>query len=490
MRASPVLPFLLAGLYSLAACTSPSTPGGLRTMALSACHLPGSGGGDRLDAQCGTLTVWEDRRSHAGRRLGLRVAVVRATGQKPAKDALFILAGGPGQAATEVYGGLAPSLSRINLSRDIVLVDQRGTGSTADALACPALQLEPTTEDLAAATARAARCGGEVAGDASQYTTAIAMDDLDDAREALGYDTIDLYGGSYGTRAALVYLRRHPAHVRAVVLDGVAPPDWPLGATFGRDAQRALDRVFARCAADPECGERFPHLPQSLNELLAAHATPQQLTVPDPRTGEPTPVLVSRDTIAATLHGLSYACETASLLPLLIHTAHATGDLRPMAAQALLLRDLARISAGMHLAVACSEDAPFLDPARFEADNAGSYAGSTAARSYVEECRGWTRAALGPDDRAPVVSDAPVLLLSGELDPVTPPANAATAARTLPNSLQLTVSGEGHGVLPRGCTRRIVTDFLERAKVAGLDTACLSGRRALPFFTSFTGPPP
>jgi pimeloyl-ACP methyl ester carboxylesterase len=316
------------------------------------------------------------------------------------------------------------------------------------------------------------------------------MDDLDEVRQALGYEKIDLYGGSYGTRAALVYLRRHESHVRSVVLDGVAPPDWALGETAGRDAQRALDAIFARCAADAECGRAFPDLPASFASLLAAHAEPRRISVPHPTTAATTEVTVSRETIASTIHALSYESETAALIPLLVHEASVTGDLRSLAAQSLILSDLTKVSVGMHLAVVCSEDAPFLDLAKVEAASAGTYLGATPARRYVEACRTWPRADLAPADRAPVSSNVPVLLLSGEVDPVTPPENAARAARTLPNSVQITVPGEGHGALQRGCTRRIVADFIERAAPRGLSTDCLREAKPAPFFASFAGPPP
>jgi pimeloyl-ACP methyl ester carboxylesterase len=278
--------------------------------------------------------------------------------------------------------------------------------------------------------------------------------------------------------------------VRAVVLDGVAPPDWTLGATAGRDAQRALDFQLARCAGDAECNRAFPDLPAQLHALLANQDAPAPIHLSDPTTGEPTSLPLGRDTLASVVRGLSYASEGSALLPLLIHTAHTTGDLRPFAAQFLMVSEWMKLSAGTHLAVACSEDAPFLDPARFEADNAGTYTGAFSARFYTLACKAWPKANVTLEDRAPVSSNVPVLLLSGEADPVTPPSNAAAAARTLPNSLQITVPGEGHVVLTRSCTRHIVEDFVERASVQGLSSECLKDGKPMPFFTSFKGPQP
>jgi pimeloyl-ACP methyl ester carboxylesterase len=457
---------------------------------LTRCHLTGKGA-RVVDAMCGTLSVPEDRAAPGGRRIELSVAVVPATGRRPAADAMFVLAGGPGQSAEDVYPMMADAFARMNLKRDIVLVDQRGTGRSG-ALECPKTELDGTLESEEESAAHAAECEAELAkrADLRMYTTAIAMDDLDDARQALGYDKIDLYGGSYGTRAALVYLRRHESHTRAVVLDGVAPPDWPVGEDFGRDGQRTMNAIFARCGASTDCARAFPDLPGSLSTLLGAHEKPTRLTVTHPTTAAQKDVLVSSETLAGTLHALSYESETAALIPLLVHDAAATGNVERLAVQSLILSDAMKVSVGMHLAVMCSEDVPFFDLAKINADAPATYLGAMATRRYLDACKAWPRATITPADRAPVSSSVPVLLLSGEDDPVTPPENAARAAATLANSRQITIPGEGHGALMRGCTRRIVADFVERASASDLATECLADSKPAPFFTTFAGPPP
>ncbi len=481
----------LASAVVLAGCHTRTAPAG--RIALTPCHLTGSSA-QVVDALCGTFQVPEDRSappSSGQRMLGLAVSVVNASGRSTAPDAIFILAGGPGQSARDVYPDLAPAFVDLNLDHDIVLVDQRGTGHSAP-LSCPDIETETTTSDPdeQAKLARACRDALSQHADLSQYTTTIAMDDLDDVRQALGYETVDLYGASYGTRAALVYLRRHEAHVRTVVVDGVAPPGWTLGMTAGKDAQRAMDLIFAHCAAEKACGDAFPDLKGALGALLAAHETPETVVVPHPTTAAPTPVVVSRETLGSTLHILSYESETATLLPLLVHSAAATSDLHPLAAQSLLVSGALKLSFGEHLAVVCSEDAPFFDLAQAAADGAGTYLGDSAPRRYAEACAGWPRADVSPADRAPVTSSVPVLLLSGEFDPATPPDNAALAAKTLPNSVTLTVPGEGHGALLRSCTPRIVRDFVKSGSVAKVSGDCLQRSEPLRFFTTFAGPPP
>ena len=483
--------FTLMGLLVLAVLTAACRHEAAKALLpLAKCHLTGHAA-QVIDAMCGTLRVSEDRTAKTGRTIDLSVAVLKATGRKAAPDALFLLAGGPGQSAQEVYPQLADAFVRINLTHDIVLVDQRGTGHS-NALTCADEERAAASVDQEEMAALATKCEGELGkrADLRQYTTAVAMDDLDDVRGALGYDTIDLYGASYGTRAALVYLKRHESHVRAVVIDGVAPPDWTLAALFGRDGQRTLDRVFARCAGDPSCDRAFPDLAGSLKKLLGTHDKPTSVTLSHPVTAAPLTVQVSRDSLASTIHALSYESETLALLPLLIHTAAVTGDLRPLAAQSLILSDAMKIDLGMHLAVVCNEDVPYFDVAKITADNEGSYLGAAPALRYIDACQAWPRANVTPEDRAPVSSDKPVLLLSGEIDPVTPPSNASLAARTLPHSLEVTVPGEGHGALQRSCTRRIVSDFVERASVAGLSTECLKDTRPTALFTSSAGPQP
>ncbi len=380
--------------------------------------------------------------------------------------------------------------ARLNDRRDLVLVDQRGTGRSAP-LECPRPAILDESPTQMAARMRACLAELETRADLRQYGTAVAMLDLEDVRAALGYERINLYGGSYGSRAALTYLRQHPDRVRAVVLDGVAPPPWLIGPDVAPDAQRALDLHFARCAREPACAAAFPGLPEAFRALLARlEREPATVTVPHPVTAEATTVTLTRSLLASIVRVLSYSSETASLLPLLLHSAHRTGDLKPLAAQALQLEDLLSLAEGMHMSVLCAEDLPFVDLAAARQRAAGTYVGDAFITAYDEVCRFWPRAALPPGDREPVTSAAPVLVLSGEVDPVTPPRNGAAAMQTLRNAAHVVLPGEAHGIVYRGCVQRLVADFLDRGATAGLDTGCIAGHRPLAFFTSFRGPPP
>lgn len=393
-----------------------------------------------------------------------------------------MLAGGPGQAATEAFVPLLKAFERVNRRRDIVLVDQRGTGKS-NPLDCP---LDPNTPP-ALALASTARCAQALKANLKLYTTAIAADDLDAVRSALGYGRINLYGGSYGTRLALAYLRRHPERVRTAILDGVNPPDASLGETVAADAQRALEMVFARCRADSACHKAFPNLNSALKALLARlDRGPLTVTIADPTSGLPRPVKLDRTVLALTIQSLSYAPETVSLLPLLIYSAYRSDNWRPLAAQLQLtvgnIGD--QVSFGMRLSVLCAEDIPFI-----RAEAAGStYLGNAWVQALRETCSVWPRGAIPADFKQPVTSNTPVLLLSGEADPITPPRNAERARRTLPNALALVVPGAGHITAFGGCTPRIVADFLAAGSGRALDIVCLKKNRALPFFVDPSGP--
>jgi pimeloyl-ACP methyl ester carboxylesterase len=278
-----------------------------------------------------------------------------------------------------------------------------------------------------------------------------------------------------------------------VVLDGVAPPDLPLGRDIARDAQRALDVILARCAADAACHAAYPDLATDFQRL--AHQlseAPATVTLDHPVTGKPTDLVLSGQSFGQAVRLLSDSPETVTLLPLLIHDAAVTGDYGRFAAQALMVgEELANsIAGGMGNTVICSEDAPFFTPEEAAASARGTYLGATTARLLALTCGAWPRADLPADQRAPVRSDAPTLLLSGEADPVTPPANAEHALATLPNGRHVVAPGQGHGILTRGCVPQLVEAFLEAGTATGLDTACVDKLAAQPFFIDYTGPEP
>ena len=486
---------LLPILFLLAAPT-PAAAGPAPALKLAPCEIKASFGPQARDAECGTWSVAEDPTKPGGKRIALKVAVIRARAKDRdrAPDPVFFLAGGPGQSAIDGYLAAPQAFDRILRKRDLVLVDQRGTGGS-NRMQCPDdLDAEDMADyDRARMVALTRECLAQLPGDPALYTTSLAIDDLDAVRVALGYDRIDLYGGSYGTRVALSYLKYHEASTRAVIIDAVVPQDLALGPDIAAQSQRALDETFARCAADAACHAAFPTLVDDFASLKARlKAGPVEVAMRDPVDGKPLVTKLTYGEMTGAVRILLYGPESAAMLPLMLNQA-AHGDLAPIAAQVMLtLRQTTDMLAlGMHNSVVCAEDAPyFQDDAAAAAREAASYLGPLAAGVIRDMCSVWPKGPVKPGFKEPVTSAVPVLLLSGEHDPITPPAYAERAARTLANSRHIVAPGQGHTVLSRGCLPRVAAEFLDALDPKGLNAACVKELGDSPLFVRFTGPEP
>ena len=450
---------------------------------LEACHLDAVGTPVRQEAFCATLEVAEDHAVPEGRQIALRIAVLPAIRRDQQPDPLVLLAGGPGQASTEAFLNLLPFLGRVRRERDLVLIDQRGTGRLST-LACDAGVVELEPEDFERAL-KGCLEQIESSADPSRYTTAASVRDLDLVLGRLGYAAVNLYGVSYGTRLAQLYTRHHPERVRSQVLDGVVPLDLVLGQSNGPDAQRALDLLFARCAADARCRAELPDLGPRLEALLEElERQPVTVSVSHPRTGEPEELELNRSVAAQILRFLIYSPETAAIVPLLVDRA-ASGDPSRFAAQWLMVADgLTSINPAMSMSVSCSEDAPFFDPQVAQPGFLRDDVSSQLARV----CEIWPHTPVPAAEKQPLESAVPTLLLSGENDPVTPPAYGEQLLATLENGRHIVVPGMGHNVLSRGCVERLMADFIAAADAGALDTTCVDGVEPLDIFLSFTGP--
>lgn len=466
-----------------------------RQVVLSECELHQALDLTLIQAECGRLAVPENPAAPHGRQIQLRVAVVPAISTRKQPDPLFILAGGPGMAATSFYASIAPVFAPIHRDRDIVLVDQRGTGES------NALDCESSEEDLyqsapADIVAEARRCLKMLGAhaDVRFYTTSLAVRDLDQVRAALGYDRIDLYGSSYGTIVAQQYLRRFPDRVRSVILDGVVPPQLALGATSALDAQAALASIFSRCVRQPACHARFGDPAATYRQVrdqLTGHPVWVDLT--DPTSGEPYRLQFTSYHLAMVLRLASYTPELAALLPLDLHEAGASGNFAPLAGQFLLIDRVYgdAIAEGMNDSVVCAEDVPFYQvDAEQRAELANTFLGTSQLDGLRAVCSIWPRGPVDPDFHQPLHSDVPALLLSGGNDPITPPRYAAQAAHGFTHVLSLVVPGFGHGQLTDPCMAGVMAQFVARASVSGLDTACIRNLSPMPFFLTRNGPTP
>ena len=463
---------LLGAMVGTLAGCGAAGPGQGRSVTLAECRLAKL----PIAAQCGTVEVAENRSVQNGRKIRIAVAVLAANTLNPLPDPLFILAGGPGQAASSL-GPFAAQFTGVRRQRDIVLVDQRGTGRSAP-LDCAAFK-DPDAADAAFdldPVPRATECAKELAArgvDVTQYTTAAWIADLDEVRAALGYERVNLWGGSYGSRAALEYVRRFPQHVRSMVLDGVAPPSLKVSLDVWPTRAAAIDAVFAACARSPSCQAGHGDLRSELNRIDERLGGGGEITIVDPRTGEPRTMQFTLDHVVAALQALVYVPELAALAPEAVHLA-GNGDAAPLFAAALALTHgiSEQVNTGLYYADTCTEDAPRITPEERETELSGLPSRAIAERGLAV-CQVWPHGERPAGADQPVVSDVPTLLLSGGLDPVTPPRYADEVAKTLKNSRHVVAAGYGHNVSPHACAPRLIAAFVDDAGFARLPADCV-----------------
>jgi len=432
--------------------------------------------------------VYENRAAMTGRKIKLYVVIVPATGENPEPDPLFLFAGGPGDSAAGGAGFMAAEVGEILEKRDLVLLDQRGTGKS-HPLNCDVLgpkdKMASYMGDMFPLDyVRACREKLEKIADLTQYVTDIAMDDADEVRAALGYDKINLMGFSYGSRAVMAFMRRHPESVRAAVLGGMAPVFMAMPSTFAQDAQRALDRLFADCVADPECHAAYPNLREDFRRIATElKRAPVKATVENPKTEEKETVSMDYGGFTTILRGMLYSSEQAKDIPLMIAQA-AAGDWVPFAqakAQySFMLQGL--ISDGMYLSVTCAEDIPRFDAATAAHAARGTFLGDYRVSQQVNACKLWPRAVVPESYFEPVKTDLPALLISGEVDPVTPPYWGWATAEHFSNGRHLVVPYAAHS-MGRAfvCMLPLAIQFLEEGTAANLDASCLREQKRPPF---------
>lgn len=447
--------------------------------------------GVKEELLCGKLTVFENRATKAGRTIDLNVVVLPALEAGQTEAPLFELAGGPGQAATgaaDFYAGPGKEYRR---HRDVVLVDQRGAGGS-NPLSAPATAKSPQdylSEMYPVDYVNRMRSALEPRADLTQYTTAIAMDDLDDVRAWLSYERINLLGFSYGTRAALVYIRQHPDRVRSAILMGVAPTYLKMPLHHARAAKRALDLLLAECAADPACHEAFPEIEREWDELLAqlGRAPARVQYVPGDKSA-PVTVEVQRDVFAEKIRTLLYSRAGAARVPLLVHAA-AQGDFGPFFKETMQER-FGSLADGMYLSVTCAEDVPFIDQAEAAQANAGNPFGNYRVEQQTRACSLWPRGKIPDSYQEPISADTPVLIMTGNLDPVTPPERGEEVARHLPNSRHIVITPGAHildGLTNAECIDNVLLEFLAKGQARDLDTGCMEQIRPPPFVTKGEG---
>jgi pimeloyl-ACP methyl ester carboxylesterase len=441
-----------------------------------------------ISARCGVLEVPEDWADPAGRRIRISVAVLPATGPAPSGLPIFHFEGGPGGSAITGFSRLWWSAyNSLRSNHDIVLIDQRGTGRSTS-LQCTEF-IEPAFDDLAAARtpaeeqalslARYEACLARLAAttDPAHYTTAALVNDTNAVRQALGYDRINIFGTSYGTWLAQFYLDRYGETVNAAILEGALGPWNEHVLQVGSSVEAALNRVFDLCASDSVCGRVYPNLPEQLRTVLfALERRPVTAVGIGLQSNRSYTVGITRDRFLSVLQLMLDTSSTVGFIPQIIAQATLGVYSTPAAILATVAEQVDTVSIGLFQSVICAESVAFFTPERIAQYATGALfgRGDSLVQDIIESCRRWRSAELDDADVAPIVSDRPVLILSGEFDPRTPVAFALETAARLKRSTLAIFPYQGHGILPFSqCAQQLVARFLASPE-SPLDVSCAS----------------
>jgi pimeloyl-ACP methyl ester carboxylesterase len=468
----------------------------LGTLAFKACELPQKHSGATTSAFCAPFSVPEDRAAANGRKLDLRLALIKSDAVTADSDIVVFLAGGPGQSAIDTWPQIAPAFAPLLAHHHVLLLDQRGTGGS-NVLECKGDDADKNESsgaagfDAARTKQRTRECLDQVSkhADPRFYTTIDAVADLEAVRQALGAPPFDLVGVSYGTRMAQQYAMRHADGVRSIVLDSVAPNEIALGQDFAENLDDALKRQFAQCEKTPACKSAFGDSYASLMKLrgvLRAH--PQDYSYRDPVTFEAQTKHLNGASLAGLVRMFAYSPETAALLPLSIAEG-LKGDYMPLAGQTQVLTgDMADLTENaMQLSVICSEDADLLAP---RAQDESTLLGNNLVEGIKASCEVWPHETRPADFHTPLKTDKPVLILEGEFDPVTPPRYGEQVMKGLGNARLIVAKGQGHNVIGRGCIPKLVGDFVDKLDPKTLEAKCVDRLGPMPAFVNFNGASP
>ena len=466
-------------------------------IAFTPCSLSSPMSKDTLDAQCARFEVPEDRSHPDGRKIQLNIAWLAPSGSgEKLPDPVFFIAGGPGQSAVDTYPGLDPVFKEVRKQRNVILIDQRGTGHS-NLLSCTLDDDDAATANItpaalqAMAQAEATRCAAALGrkADLRFYTTTDAVADLDAVRAALGVAQVNLVGISYGTRVAQQYAMRHPAQTRSIVLDSVVPNTLGLGNIFARNLDDALTLQFALCSKDPVCKGKLGDPRAELDTLLTTlRAAPVTVAYRDATSGEPRQGTLTADAVAGLVRMYAYMPLASGLLPKLIHEANA-GHYEGLMALTKMMRGEMKdaMAMGMQMSVTCSEDA---DSMVARAEDAGTVLGNSLPTSVAAMCQVWPKGQVPADFHHALASPVPALLMEGEFDPVTPPRYGQEVVKTLPNGRLFVLKGQGHNVIGAGCMPKLFAQFIEKADAKALDGRCLDTLGYAYPFTNFNGAEP
>ena len=433
------------------------------------CHLDGLS--EQL--QCGKISVPENPQKPDGKQIDIHFAILPAIKDTHPSEALLAIAGGPGQSAIEHAAGFDRLLNKVRQQRDILLIDQRGTGlsnilNCEDAEATSMLSFNDEDVDIIADTEK---CLTQTDADITQYGSQTALTDFEAVRTYLGYQKLHLYGVSYGTRMAQLYMRHYPEALSTVTLDGVVPMQQSVVA-IGSAIERGFELLMRDCASNQACHTQYPDLLADFKTVDQRLTTkPTEQSVRDPLTNEPSTLLLTRGKFNGAIRMGLYTPAIRALLPHAIHQA-AKEDYQPILGIYALSADGIGLAMGMHASVVCGEDIHRISD-QMRKDAKESYISSTMMEGLEKTCEIWKVPAVADSFSEPISSDLPTLLLSGELDPATPPNWGALAAKNLTNAKHLISPFATHGVAAQTCANDLIADLVDSASVKKIDASCL-----------------
>ncbi|SDJ50136.1 Pimeloyl-ACP methyl ester carboxylesterase [Ferrimonas sediminum] len=459
----------LRGVFCLLLLGSLWGPGA-RAASLSPCYLNGLS----EQVECGVLSVPEDYNEPDKTRIPIHFARIAAIKSSPGKAPLLVITGGPGQSALDDADLFEQVFARIRQSRDLILIDQRGTGRSNPLLCDEDTSVAPLAQDDSKLDLAALiqQCLSQQQADVSQYHSRHALEDFELVRQALGITRWHLYGISYGTRMAQLYMRHHPDALETVTLDGVVPMQQSV-LTIGYAVNRALDQLLRECLDSPDCHRSFPSLSADLaNVQRRLQAKPVTLSVTDPLSAQPATFVVTRNKFLSALRMALYSPTSRSLIPLVIHAA-ARNNFQPLLGMQQTESNFG-IAMGMHLSVICQEDWPRVSAQQKQQLKHSSAFAANMVDLFQRACPVWGTAEPEAAFSQAIDSDIPTLLLSGEKDPATPPSWGVLAQAGLRNSSHLIAPHATHGVAFQTCAPRLIQQLIETGSPQELDSECLS----------------
>jgi len=467
----------LAGMMPAGADGTNKTP----PLTLEPCFIDGV----KERISCASVMLPLDYSNPGGESIPVHVAVIPAKSAAPAADPFLVFAGGPGQAAGEFGFLIEAAFDDIRSDRDILLIDQRGTGKS-HGLRCSFEGLEDSAQDFRLV---AEECRAEFTIDVRHFTLENIIRDTDEIRELLGYQQLNLWGGSYGTKSISLYLKRYPERVRSIIVDGILPPDQSLFLSAPASAERALGKLVEDCKTQPACNTAFPNFREQVDTLVEQAANGElRYEGIDPVSGKYIELDIGFEMAVESIRSVMYSAEGTTLLPYVVNEATG-GNLTPMLAS---LMNSSAVSDSMYLgatmSLLCGEDVASIDAEAAAKAGEGSFARDSYYRIWSGHCSGWdyVRPAAA-DFFAPINSNVPALMLSGDLDPVTPPSLGDHWAKGFPNGRHITVKGTGHITSHAACMPKLLSEFIDHLDPALLDTGCLDHLNRLPIVVGVNG---